>query len=311
MSSPRAVRSEEFTRSAPSQLVTELRVFGQGSVTLSAAPFGPALFLRALSSDHCAERPPRRAHDTRLSTMCVFLGVRSSAELRHVGGGACYLREGDIAIVDSDRGFEAQSSTENEQRILQIPKSVLGERVRGLERIAGHALCGSESKHRAVHGALLQLADATSALSAAEHVPSFIAAMYLIELLLVERAQPDDGYERFRQGCVFIENHLADPQLSTTSIAAAVGVSRRSLEEAFAKQGQTVARMIWERRLARAHDELTADDRGRRKLLSIATSCGFSNAAHFSRTFRQRFGRAPSELRNELMGRLEAPSGPK
>ncbi|MGW5159041.1 helix-turn-helix transcriptional regulator [Nonomuraea wenchangensis] len=75
-----------------------------------------------------------------------------------------------------------------------------------------------------------------------------------------------------------------------------MGISVRHLARIFEP-----ARHITERRLARAHQELTGPGARETTIADVAHRWGFSSQAHFARLFRSRFGLTPSEARAEAV----------
>jgi AraC-like DNA-binding protein len=103
----------------------------------------------------------------------------------------------------------------------------------------------------------------------------------------------------------FLETHLADPELSPRTIAAGLGMSLRYLHLLF-EQGDSVGATILARRLECCRHALeSATDH--RSVSEIAYAWGFNDAAHFSRTFKARFGVSPRDLRNDK----RSPDGPR
>lgn len=96
----------------------------------------------------------------------------------------------------------------------------------------------------------------------------------------------------------YIDNNLADPDLSVDQIAARLNCSKRYLYEVFEDSGLTLARYIWKRRLERCRDELVDTDRAERSLTDIAYSWGFRSLPHFSKAFKQEFGASPSDFKS-------------
>ncbi len=88
---------------------------------------------------------------------------------------------------------------------------------------------------------------------------------------------------------------LAAPLLTPHTVASAIGVSLRRLQEAFQQHRSTVAECIWEMRLELARSMLTAT--GATPINDVALHAGFADAAHFSRRFRQRYGLSPRDYR--------------
>jgi AraC-like DNA-binding protein len=93
----------------------------------------------------------------------------------------------------------------------------------------------------------------------------------------------------------YIEDHLDDPQLSPSGIAAAQAISVRRLHLLFADTGTTVSRWIRDRRLRICYRELSRAGH-KETVTNVAFRWGFNDAAHFSRTFKQAFGVAPSSI---------------
>ena len=65
----------------------------------------------------------------------------------------------------------------------------------------------------------------------------------------------------------------------------------------FAREGGTVMQYVWERRLVNAASRLARRTARAVTVTEVAHACGFQDAPHFSRMFRQRFGRSPSAWR--------------
>ncbi|HXC55142.1 MAG TPA: helix-turn-helix domain-containing protein [Rhizomicrobium sp.] len=97
----------------------------------------------------------------------------------------------------------------------------------------------------------------------------------------------------------FIRDNLASPELSPEAVALGVGLSRTALYRLFEQSGG-IAGYIRELRLRRCHNEIASLRNIHRRIADIADGWGFTNAAHFSRAFRTRFGRTPVETRGVL-----------
>ncbi|WP_280706791.1 AraC family transcriptional regulator [Bradyrhizobium sp. BR13661] len=96
----------------------------------------------------------------------------------------------------------------------------------------------------------------------------------------------------------FVDRNLVDPALDLEKIAGNLGISVSYVKKLFERGGSSPARYIRERRLDRAAKLLTASE-GRKKIIDIALSCGWSDISSFNRAFRRHFDVAPSEMQDE------------
>lgn len=91
-----------------------------------------------------------------------------------------------------------------------------------------------------------------------------------------------------------MEANLSEP-LSLEELAMHIGLSRRQLERLFVKYlGQSPARYYLVLRLHRAWHLLY---RSEFTIMEIALRCGFVSASHFSKCYRQMYGKSPREDR--------------
>jgi AraC-like DNA-binding protein len=128
----------------------------------------------------------------------------------------------------------------------------------------------------------------------------------LVDLLCVDLTQAAGGNERvphdmservrLRQAKTFISQHLADPELAPSTVAAALHVSVRSLHRLFQHEESGVAEWIREQRLERYRRCLVDPASAELSLHSLATRCGLGGRAQF-RLFRTAYGMSPDEYR--------------
>jgi AraC-like DNA-binding protein len=83
-----------------------------------------------------------------------------------------------------------------------------------------------------------------------------------------------------------------NPDLDLVRIAREVDVSRSSLGRAFRCAGQSPMQYLRSLRLSHAAQMLAEE---RLQIKEIARRCGFTNASHFSKAFRKKFGMTPRE----------------
>lgn len=93
-----------------------------------------------------------------------------------------------------------------------------------------------------------------------------------------------------------MESHISDP-MPMDVIARATGLSRRQIERLFTQElGRSPARYYLEVRLDRARHLLIQTSL---PIIEVAIACGFVSASHFSRCYREIYGRSPQNQRHE------------
>lgn len=103
------------------------------------------------------------------------------------------------------------------------------------------------------------------------------------------------GAARVREAVEHVHRFVGSP-LTPADVAAAVGVSPRSLQAGFRQMlGTSPAAYIRDVRLGRAHEDLVAADPARATVGVVARRWGFAHLGRFSAQYRQRYGRYPSE----------------
>jgi AraC-like DNA-binding protein len=93
---------------------------------------------------------------------------------------------------------------------------------------------------------------------------------------------------------------LPEP-LSPALIAAAHQISVRYLHHLFRQEEQTVGEFIRNRRLERCRADLSDPRLRDRSVVEVGSRWGFTDAATFSRTFKEATGTAPGEYRRRVL----------
>ncbi|MEZ5883090.1 MAG: GlxA family transcriptional regulator [Paracoccaceae bacterium] len=102
-----------------------------------------------------------------------------------------------------------------------------------------------------------------------------------------------------------MNTHLEDP-LTLEELAQVAGYSRRHIERLFTSVlGETPGDFYRGLRLDRGRNLMSTTNMS---LLEVATACGFSSVAHFSKSFKARFGIAPTKY-NHSIGTLRRRDG--
>lgn len=236
----------------------------------------------------------------------VIWQVHGRNQIEHKGH-AMTIEPGQWAIYDTSHPYSVETSDGSRFIVLLLPVSEMGRWNPGIEFVAGKVLPTrgtAEIARSALTGMLtgsveleregaVVMQDSISAL-----IGTAVAQIYG-NSRQEQRAIP----QRLQKVQAYIESQLTDPNLGPENVARACGVSRRSLYTAFNALGQTPGGYILQRRLAVAAKRLS-DPSLRTTITQVAFELGFSDAAHFSRVFSEKFGTSPSQWRNrQIAGR--------
>ncbi|MBY8846536.1 helix-turn-helix domain-containing protein [Streptomyces sp. SP2-10] len=112
-------------------------------------------------------------------------------------------------------------------------------------------------------------------------------------------ASPVDGLLQDIEA--FIENHLADADLSPAWIAAAHHISVRYLHHLFQRDRRTVGAYVRRRRLERCRADLADPALVGRGVGQVGRRWGFRDPAVFSRAFKAAYGVTPGAYRRRLL----------
>ena len=142
-----------------------------------------------------------------------------------------------------------------------------------------------------------------------ETLVRLVLASWGVDGLAPDREQGEPAL--IRQVKSYILHHLDDPNLSPGAIAKAHRVSVRHLHRLFRATGASLGDWVRQSRLAHCAADLRDGARQGESLTEIAFRWGFSDSAHFSRTFRAQYGQSPRAYRADrlMLGGPSTPAG--
>ncbi|MFP6848570.1 MAG: helix-turn-helix domain-containing protein [Pseudomonas sp.] len=115
-----------------------------------------------------------------------------------------------------------------------------------------------------------------------------------------QQANLEHDFHFFKKNRIksFIEQNLAERELTIECIAEALECSVRTLHRAFKDETTSgLNEYIWQRRLARCAEELRKPENHSRSITDIAYGWGFNSSSHFSKAFRTLYGMPPRLFR--------------
>lgn len=206
---------------------------------------------------------------------------------------------GDVCFLDYGRTFDIQISPYRSLAIM-IPRLALPEAMRRRE-LHGFVPPAEAPATMLLARTFRDFYAALPQLTTAQGTAGINAIIELADLASqneagARKAKPAAALDLLGRAQILIERNLEDAALSVASIARDLHVSRNALYAAFAASGG-VASYIQERRLQRCYEIFNSSLRADETIGAVALACGFRNEAHFSRTFKKRFGLGPRALR--------------
>ncbi|MEZ5606871.1 MAG: helix-turn-helix transcriptional regulator [Burkholderiaceae bacterium] len=140
-----------------------------------------------------------------------------------------------------------------------------------------------------------------------------LAAGHLTDLLALALGSHGDAAEHARMGGeraarlsalrADVARAYRDPQLSVAELAGRYHMSVRQVQRLFEEDGTTFTAHLQNCRLAHVQRMLIDPRHAHQLVATLAYDAGFSDLAAFNRLFKQRFGAAPTQVREAALGR--------
>ncbi len=232
-----------------------------------------------------------------------LITVPELAEIRFEQDGKdVRCRPGAFLIERSHLPYEFSHRDPAALWVLKIPSAVLRARISRPERLATLQFDASRSAGalfvdtlRLVGARMEQVDEPARALMGKHLIDLLAMAVESDERVLVGHSSSVRNAHLHR--CEhFIRTRLHDIRLTPQMVADGCGISLRYLHQIFEGEGITVCAYIRIQRLSMC-DGMLRDPNCRKSISEIAYQWGFGDQAQFSRNYRGRFGRTPSEAR--------------
>ncbi|MGF9663397.1 helix-turn-helix domain-containing protein [Arthrobacter crystallopoietes] len=254
-------------------------------------------FARVAGTPHVVERSAREIAAHPAEAVVAYFALEGEGFFYHRNG--CeILKPGQAILYDADQPFMRGFSHGLNELALKIPRRTLGEFTgrSGLNRPHVFGFRAPEAGTAHAQALAASLADALSG-RAQDWDRLEATTLDLLSHIMNDGGAPLGHLEAAR---AFITSHLGDAGLSAGRIAAAVGISERQLSRIFAEAGSSIPRSILDARLEAARDQLRSPATSRQPLAAVAARFGFASQAHFSRSYKEKFGLTPLRDRTDL-----------
>lgn len=264
---------------------------------------GDLSLTRILSAGHDIKRVTRSRHQAARAAedfFLVSLQLEGSCAVSQ-GGHEAVLRPGEFAIYDTRQPYELVLQQDYQQVVMRIPRRTLAARLPHCDALVATAVGAHELPSRMLVQMVRAACDAGTPPPAAvaDDIAGSVLGMLCAGLRTVHEGESrsrsrDRQLARVR---AYIAQNLHDPELGVPRIAQALGLSTSYLHKLFRDDAHTLERSIWSQRLDACESALADTRSAGRTITEIAYAAGFSDAAHFSRSFQQRFGMTPRAYR--------------
>lgn len=212
------------------------------------------------------------------------------------------FKQNGFVVQRSSAPYEFEHANTNELFALKVRAEDFKHHVRSIDRFTPHVFDAS----RGIGGLLLHTLRALpERLSQTDKKHHWRIGGTIVELL-AHAVEADDrvlmSHETTVQRAhlgrieIYVRQNIRNPDLTTDDIANACGISTRYLHELFSQNGQTIGKWIREVRLEMAREQI-CDGSRKDTIAEIAYRSGFSDQAHFSRSYKAFFGESPREAR--------------
>ncbi|GAA2360819.1 helix-turn-helix domain-containing protein [Saccharopolyspora halophila] len=214
---------------------------------------------------------------------------------------------GSISVYDTARPYDLRFADPVDAVVIMFPRDLIDASPDHVRAITAISLGPEECLTRLVTPLLTEISSDFASLEGPAAARVVRTAVELISALLSTAAlsRTTEGDREHLSLMLRIREHildnLGDSELNPDNIARAAYISTRHLHGLFHQQGTTVSAWIREQRIEAIRRELGDPMHAHRPIAEIATSWGYPDASHFSRTFRQQVGMAPSAFRRAAL----------
>ena len=275
---------------------------------IGAGQLGPVSVGRVqTSTPHSVYRTPGLIRRDSPELYRVALVMSGAAGLRQ-DGRVAHLRRGEFTIYDFTRPYELAYDSGVQLAVFSFPREMLALEADLVARLTAVPITADGGT-----GALTAPLLRRVALDLDSYLPASAARLSTVVMNLVTTAVAEHADQAGSLSAesrertlllrihAFIEQHLADAELTPGLIAAAHYISVRHLYRLFELQGTTVAAWIRHRRLERCRKDLADPALSAVPAGAVATRWGLPDPAHFGRLFRRTYGLPPAEYRRACL----------
>ncbi|MEO2129978.1 MAG: AraC family transcriptional regulator [Microbacterium sp.] len=234
-----------------------------------------------------------RVSISRVADDALFVNHSPRAWRLRQGRGDWVAAQGGALVLDNAAPFDviADPSRRLALASLRIPRDALSAAARDRLREVNDRLAGGPSS--SLIGA--QMALLVSATRTGEVGVAIAMANVVVQMLEESTTKREPmAWVRVEAVQAYARMRLRDPRLNIGEAALALGCSVRTVQLAFAGEGETFSAWLRAERLDAARAEIRSDEARYRPIAAIAADYGFTDMSTFYRAYRARFSTTPA-----------------
>ncbi|MEV3929998.1 helix-turn-helix domain-containing protein [Streptomyces sp. NPDC049944] len=273
------------------------------SVRMGLGAVGPIRICSARSTGVTVRRTGRLARQD--EEPMVFVGLQmTGTSVVEQHGRQSVLQPGTFTVYESIVPYCLHFDQALDHHFLRIPRAALALTDRALRDIAASPLGPDNPVARLAFSYLSELAVSEDTRSAPYDEAIVRPSVELLRAAVTSQLGASRLKQRLPETSLtlriiqYVREHLADPELSATPIAAAHDISVRQLYTVLARSGISLGSWVRSQRLAECRRELAGPGGRTRTIAGIARSWGFMDPAHFSKAFKKAYGVTPRAWRD-------------
>lgn len=223
-----------------------------------------------------------------------------------------HAKPGEWIIYDTGTAYSVANPDAVDHLVVMIPRDFLADIGANVHDLLARPLGARGLGQVLLHTMRITFAELGAMAPALRSAAGEAVAQYVRLSLLEEASQhcPRSHRAAMRERIqAYVQRHLNDPDLSIDAIASALRCSKRLLHAAFQGSGHTLNSYIQLQRLEACARDLPNPELRHWPIIQIAASRGFTNASHFSRSFREHKNMSPREWRKNSLqkAKIETP----
>ena len=218
------------------------------------------------------------------------------------------LSPGDFTIISTNEPYTYLQRTKNAHLTLRIDGGMARARIPFLDDIVAIKFCAKNALvsvfFKFVQSIISQkdMLDPVSAERLVPHLLDLLALAVSTEKIDHKQSETLVRLAHLRRIFQAIDEDIDNEKLGISTISTKLGLSKRYIQKILAYRESTVSSAIRSRRIDMAKRWLSDSSRSSLSIATIGFSVGFSDAAHFSRSFRDVVGVSPKYYRKETLG---------